>query len=304
MMIFTLFFIFLILVLVPENAFAWAPSTHLAIGELILANKYLLPSTVASLLSKYMYDFLYGLIGADVILGKNLYPYHEHCHNWKFGFLMRDKSRTDAQRAFSYGYIAHLASDVVAHNFFVPILMVKQVKAPVNTHFSWEYRAEGFKGADIIKTANLVIKNASKRDDELMEKILKKTYLPFKTNKAIFSSIIFVQRLNYILNRQRKIYEDKKHLIDKPFVKHYFDLSFGASVDILEKGGESKLINFNPTGKQAIVAARILKRARKSLIKKFGDENFDGFIGILKKYLPEEEELVKIYEQVSLKIRD
>ena len=43
-----------------------------------------------------------------------------HCHSWPVGFEILDRARDEPLRAFSLGYLAHLAADVVAHNYFVP----------------------------------------------------------------------------------------------------------------------------------------------------------------------------------------
>lgn len=295
---FALIITFILFFCIPEHAHAWSPATHLRIGEIILSNKFLLPSAISSLISSFAYDFLYGMIGADVILGKNLAPYHDHCHNWKFGFLMLENSTCNAQKAFSYGYLAHLASDVVAHNFFIPIMMVKMAHLSINTHFGWEYIAEKASSSNLIKYAKFVMKNADRRDDELMEKSLKRTLFSFKTNKVLFSGIIFAQRVNNIINNIKKSQKKSGNLLHRETVKHYERISVCSAFDIIMRGKESELLEYNPTGQDAIAVSRILRKAKRSLIKRFGFSSKDGFLELLQSYLPDEEKLEHIAENI------
>ena len=71
-------------------------------------------------LRAFPYDFLYGSIAADTSIAKKYAAVGRHSHSWAVGFDILDRARDDALKAFSYGYLAHLAADVVAHNAFVP----------------------------------------------------------------------------------------------------------------------------------------------------------------------------------------
>src|SRR4030065_2545752 len=105
---------------VPGMADPWGPATHLELGNAILNNTGLLSAPARALIEAFPFDFLYGNISADIVIGKNLVEELKHCHNWKVGFKLLKKAESDSQRAFVYGYLSHLAADTIAHNHFIP----------------------------------------------------------------------------------------------------------------------------------------------------------------------------------------
>ena len=90
------------------------------LGEAVMRSLALLPPAIAELLREFPRDFLYGSIAADTSIAKKYAPVGRHCHSWNVGMEIFDRARGDALRAFGLGYLAHLAADSVAHNYFVP----------------------------------------------------------------------------------------------------------------------------------------------------------------------------------------
>ena len=123
-----------ILLVLPDAAFAWGPATHLELGKTMLENTKLLIPPARALLEAYPYDFLYGNISADIVVGKNLVEELKHCHNWKIGFKLLKKAESDSQRAFVYGYLSHLAADTIAHNHFIPEMMIRSFSSRTLRH--------------------------------------------------------------------------------------------------------------------------------------------------------------------------
>ena len=105
--------------IVPDQAHAWTPGTHIYLGESVLANLSYLPPAVGDLLRAFPFDFLYGNIAADSSIAKHYAPLGRHCHYWHVGQEIHDLAATDALRAFGLGYLSHLAADTIAHNYFV-----------------------------------------------------------------------------------------------------------------------------------------------------------------------------------------
>ena len=66
----------------------------------MLENTRLLIPPARALLEAYPYDFLYGNISADIVVGKNLCEELKHCHNWKIGFKLLKRAETDSQTGF------------------------------------------------------------------------------------------------------------------------------------------------------------------------------------------------------------
>src|SRR3990170_6496395 len=94
----SLVFIFFLLMLIPDSAYAWGPATHLELGWDILNHLKPLPFFLQELLSKFPYDYLYGNISADIVIGKNLTQQIKHCHNWRIGLKVMKAQRLTRRR--------------------------------------------------------------------------------------------------------------------------------------------------------------------------------------------------------------
>ncbi|WP_147819215.1 zinc dependent phospholipase C family protein [Salidesulfovibrio onnuriiensis] len=112
-----------VLLALPSDALAWGPGAHLAIGQAALDNLCLLPPLIARLLARHNDSFLYGCLCADIFIGKGTRFKPGHSHNWTTGFKLLKSARESGTLAYAYGYLTHLAADVVAHNYFVPNML-------------------------------------------------------------------------------------------------------------------------------------------------------------------------------------
>src|SRR3990167_2657095 len=137
-----------ILCLLPVDALAWGPATHLEYGLTALAQLSLFLPWIQALLQKHPNDFLYGSVAADITLGKKYTHYTRNCHNWQVALDILDAAHTDRQKAFMLGYLSHLAADTVSHNFFVPFYSMKSFRTTSLRHTYWEVRMEGHADAD------------------------------------------------------------------------------------------------------------------------------------------------------------
>jgi len=131
-----------LLALLPADAWAWTPGTHILLGEAVLRSATLLPPAIAALLRAYPHDFLYGSIAADTSIAKKYAQFGRHCHAWHVGLEILDRARDEPLRAFGYGYLSHLAADAVAHNYFVPHQLAVTSSTTALGHSYWESRFE------------------------------------------------------------------------------------------------------------------------------------------------------------------
>jgi len=127
----------------PTDLFAWTPGTHILLGEALLGSaEVLLPAGIAALLRAFPMDFLYGSIAADTSFAKRYAKVGRHCHFWSVADDIADRARDEPLQAFAYGYLAHLAADVVAHNHFVPHQLAITAATSGAGHGYWESRFE------------------------------------------------------------------------------------------------------------------------------------------------------------------
>ena len=120
MKLFIAFMTLAIAAFIPAEALAWGPGVHLALGNSVLANLGAMPPLIAGLLARHHDAFLYGCLSADIFIGKGTNFKPGHSHNWVTGFKLLNSANDPRVLSYAYGYLTHLAADVVAHNYFVP----------------------------------------------------------------------------------------------------------------------------------------------------------------------------------------
>ena len=176
-----------LIALTPSDAYAWGPGTHILLGEAVLRSAdTLLPAGLAALLRAFPSDFLYGSIAADTSIAKRYARVGRHCHAWHIGDEILGRARDDGLRAFGYGYLAHLAADVVAHNHFVPHQLAITSSSSGIGHAYWESRFETHAGEGWARRARAVIQLDHGRSDDHLDRILSPTLFSTPTNRRIF----------------------------------------------------------------------------------------------------------------------
>src|SRR5262245_6326887 len=85
-----------VFLLLPGQAHAWTPGTHIFLGQSILSAASQLPATVGDLIRAFPFDFLYGNIAADTSFAKKYAPINRHRHAWHVGQELHDLARTHA----------------------------------------------------------------------------------------------------------------------------------------------------------------------------------------------------------------
>ena len=252
----------LLVALLPRDAWAWTPGTHILLGEALLRSAdLLLPSSLAALLRAFPYDFLYGSIAADTSIAKRYARFGRHCHSWNVGYDILDRARDDALRAFSWGYLAHLAADTVAHNYFVPHqLAISSGNSGVG-HSYWESRFESHTGERWARRAREVILLDHARSDEHLDRILSPTLFSTPTNRRIFRGMVYVTD-NGAWQRVMALMAERSRwpLRDTAVVSH-LDRSFDHIVDLLANGDISAPRALDPSGEEALNEAKVLRRA-------------------------------------------
>ena len=68
--------------LFPLDAFAWGPVVHLDLAMQVVTGGIAVAPTIYQLIKRHAYDFLYGALLADFIVGKKHAEKRNHCHNW------------------------------------------------------------------------------------------------------------------------------------------------------------------------------------------------------------------------------
>jgi hypothetical protein len=251
--------------LLPSVAYAWTPGTHIFLGEAVLRALEHLPHAVADLLRAYPYDFLYGSIAADSSIAKKYAPVGRHCHAWHVGLEIHDRARDERLRAFGLGYLAHLAADVVAHNFFVPRYLVLASKTSGLGHSYWETRFETHLGDGYARRAREVILRDHSRADEHLDRILSPTIFSTHTNRRIFRGMVYVTDTESWQRIFQLAAENSRWDLSDPDVGRYLARSYDYIMDFLKRTDSSEPFTLDPAGDEALTLAKeVRKSARRS----------------------------------------
>lgn len=286
MMLLALSILFAIL-LVPEQALAWGGGMHLQLGVSVLSNLSALSPDLAALLASHPRDFLYGCISADITLGKKFTDSMLNCHRWRIGQKVLQAARTDRERACAYGYLCHLAADVIAHNYFVPYKIMRSFASVTMKHAYWEMRFETFVAREIWEAAQEVSRTDQRANDALMRRVLTNTIFSFGTNKRIFDSIMLVSRLEKWQKVMQTLSNNSRYVLAESDRDEYQKLAEEAVFSFLRHPQDSELLSADPTGERALAMAEAVRKNLRLLYKNGRLTKAEGLeqVEVLKKSL-------------------
>jgi hypothetical protein len=253
----------LALALLPNTAHAWTPGTHIFLGESVLANLPQLPSAVADLLRAFPYDFLYGNIAADTSVAKKYAPVGRHCHSWHVGQQILELAETEALRAFGLGYLAHLAADTVAHNFFVPRQLVVTSTTIAVGHSYWESRFETHLGDQYARTAMDVIRFEHSGADAHLDRILAPTIFSVRTSRRLFRGMVGLTETQSWQRAFKLLAEASRWDLSDDAVEGHMAVSFQLVMELLS-GADGVAHRLDPSGEASL---RLAKRMRLDVMR-------------------------------------
>ncbi|MEO8452060.1 MAG: zinc dependent phospholipase C family protein [Gemmatimonadota bacterium] len=258
-----------LLVVFPRAAHAWTPGTHIFIAEAILANLRLLPNAVADLLHAFPYDFLYGTIAPDTSIAKKYVPPGRHSHFWAIGQETYDYADSDALRAFGLGYLAHLAADTVAHNFFVPRQLLLTSSTRTMGHSYWELRAETHLSDRFSRRAREIIRLDHSAADGHLGRIISPTLFSIETNRRLFRGLVHLADTKSWQRAMQAARERSRWLLTDEDVERHLALAYDYTMEMLSradlKEGASRA--FDPNGAEPL---RDVKRFRRRALMQGG----------------------------------
>ncbi|MEK7240823.1 MAG: zinc dependent phospholipase C family protein [Gemmatimonadota bacterium] len=258
----------LLLALTPAVAHAWTPGTHILLGEAVLRSASLLPAGIAELLQAFPYDFLYGSIAADTSIAKKYARFGRHCHHWYVGLEILSRARDDTLKSFAYGYLSHLAADVVAHNWFVPHQLAVTSSTMTIGHSYWESRFETHLGAQHSRRAHEIILLDHARSDDHLDRILSPTIFSTHTNRRIFRGMVRVTDAESWQRVFALMAERSRWDLAERDVGSYLSRSFDFVIDFLRRMDGGEAYAHDPSGEEPLRAAKAVRRTAMRL----GDE--------------------------------
>jgi len=251
------------LMLVPAPLWAWTPGTHVFLGDALLRNLQLLPASLSELLAAFPTDFLYGSIAADTSIAKKYADVGRHCHSWRVGFEIHDDAESPALRAFALGYLAHLAADVVAHNFFVPRQLAVTSSTTAVGHSYWESRIDTHLGDPWPRRARDLLFLDHAASDQHLDRILSPTLFGTPTNRRIFRGMVYVTDTDSWQRIFQLIAEKSRWDLGDADVGRYLARAFDYIVDLMVHWDKAEAMQFDPSGDEPLRTAKSVRRLAK-----------------------------------------
>jgi zinc dependent phospholipase C len=259
----------LVILVLPADAHAWTPGTHIYLAESVLGHLRLLPAGVADLLRAFPFDFLYGNIAADSSIAKKYAPVGRHCHFWHVGQEIHDLAPSDALRAFGLGYLAHLAADTVAHNYFVPRQLMVTSSTASFGHSYWETRVELHLGDAYAKAAKDVILLNHLQADQHLDRIISPTLFSVRTNRRLFRGLVRLTETDSWQRAAQAAREVSRWDLGDDDVERHLGLSFDYVVDVLADRNPAAR-HLDPSGEVPLATA---KERRRQALRDLGRRN-------------------------------
>ena len=257
-------FIFVLKELIfSSGAWAWGPAVHTAISCNILESCAQILPCIASVIQSFPSEYIYGTISADFFIGKGQKKKKGHSHNWETGFKFLEEANSEKDTAYAYGFLSHLAADVVAHNYFVPDLIYRIPTWNRLGHVYSEAIAEKFVDPEYLRILiDVLSMNHLDYDNYLKSAEVRNSY-GLKVRKHIFTQSVKASEYLYCLPI---FYERGKILpynIEDEHIPFMVDLSFRLVRDLLSYPESSVCLDYDPIGSDNLRLA-----GRNSLLSK------------------------------------
>ena len=250
----------LLVALLPADAWAWTPGTHIWIGEAILANLRFLPPAVADLLHAFPFDFLYGSIAPDTSFAKRVVPPGRHSHFWNIGEEVLGHAEADSLRAFGLGYLSHLAADTVAHNFYVPRQLLLTSSTRAMGHSYWEIRAETHLTDRYARQARELLRMDHTGADRHLEAIISPTIFSVRTNRRLFRGMVHLAHTRSWQRAMQAARERSRWILTDADVERHLAAAYDVTMEMLMSRAEGLARRLDPSGARPLRQAKRMRR--------------------------------------------
>ena len=176
-------------------------------------------------------------------------------------FGCSSRGRGEAEQAFAYGYLAHLAADTVAHNYFVPFQTIASYDRRRAGHAYWELRYDQKLDPNLWQVARRVTRRGLRRHDAFLKETLTGAYvLPFGLSRRFFEGMLLSARLKRWQRLSRLVAAERDLPLTDEDVSELKALAVEQIRELLVKGESALCTRSDPTGFRNLRLAHDMRR--------------------------------------------
>jgi hypothetical protein len=169
------------------------------------------------------------------------------------------------EKAFTYGYLSHLAADTVAHNYYIPNMLYTTSTTKRFGHLYWEFRSDSYTEKRHWKIAKEIITHRNRKNDLFMAQTVPSRIFSFTTRKRIYSSTIHLYDLEQWRRTVDLVNDNSRWEIPRGYIESLKKLSFCLTIDFLTNPAQATCLHYDPVGSDNIRAAKKMRRLVKRL---------------------------------------
>ncbi len=250
---------------VCDQARAWGPATHVGLGTTVLDHLFLLPTAAAVVLARHGWAYLYGNIAADIVFAKRWSLVKQFCHHWSTAFRLHESADDEQVRAFTYGYLSHLAADTVAHGKFIPHQLVVSGCSFRFGHFYWELRADASEKTASWAMLERVLDRDHSEHHQRLEEHFTGTFLPYEVNRFLFHQVNTMAVRRNIRRKMNTWSRYSRWNLAEDLLDGYRVECVDRMLSILTDGARSSLVEEDPNGTSALTQVKVRRREVRRL---------------------------------------
>jgi hypothetical protein len=254
-----------------DGAWAWGPAVHTVISCNILESCSQILPAIASVIRSFPNEYIYGAISADFFLWKGQKRKKGHSHNWETGFKFLKGVGSDKEAAYAYGFLSHLAADVIAHNYFVPDLIYRRLRSKRIGHFYTEAVADRFVNPLYLKIAREILSMDHNDYDKVLRSSAVRNRYGFRTRKHIFTQSVRISDYFYCLPVLYGKGKGQPPNMEDERLAFMIDLSFRLVKNLLSYPDSSACLSYDPIGSdnlrlanQGCILSKLFKKRQSS----------------------------------------
>jgi hypothetical protein len=239
----------------PDGAYAWGPGVHTWIAYKILGELHVILPVIGETIRSFPLEYLYGSLSADFFVGKGRKPKEGHSHNWETGLKLLEEAKDDQEAAYAYGFLSHLAADVVAHNYYVPNLVHQISKWRRMGHLYWEAKADYHVGPFYTRIARDILGMSHLGCDDLLKSAVGRGKNGLKTKRKIFTQSVKLTDFICTSQPMAMVNKTSRYRISPQYLDFMTHLSYRLVKDILNHPYSSSCLSHDPIGSRNLQLA-------------------------------------------------